>query len=91
MLLLAIAFSPLVDWVGLPRTAPALLLPDFDFAVFFFAAMVHSPLANLLGKIKLCSMTPPDKNRHAIRHGDRQGWVNRLTGNEHVPCAYNFR
>jgi hypothetical protein len=47
---LAIAFSPLFGWVGLACTALVLLLPDFDFAGFFFVAMFHSPLANQPGR-----------------------------------------
>jgi hypothetical protein len=50
----AIAFSPLLDWIGLAcveLVLPAFALACFALLVFFFAAIVHSPLSNRLGKI----------------------------------------
>jgi len=47
-------------------------------------------VARRLGGGTLCSITPPDKNRHTETRGDGQGWANRLTGNERVHDACNL-
>jgi hypothetical protein len=62
---LAIAFSPFFDWVGLAELALDRLV--FDFPVFFFAAILHSPLADCGMVRHIRAMTPPDKKSPHIQ------------------------